>query len=83
MRSCVEAECPLDCGPGTWRPWGPCSVTCGPGVRARTRNSAGERCSEVTEEEECEMPECEEEGTTTTGYGGESTVHLLLLPTSH
>ncbi|CAH1798227.1 unnamed protein product, partial [Owenia fusiformis] len=36
-RSCNDAECPVNGGPGTWSAWGACSTTCGDGEQTRTR----------------------------------------------
>ncbi|XP_069119936.1 uncharacterized protein [Argopecten irradians] len=36
-RACTNVECPINGGWSTWSDFGPCSVTCGPGHRTKTR----------------------------------------------
>ncbi|XP_067022317.1 A disintegrin and metalloproteinase with thrombospondin motifs adt-1-like isoform X6 [Acropora muricata] len=42
-QSCNRAPCPVDGNWAEWRPWRPCSVTCGGGSQDRTRACANPR----------------------------------------
>ncbi|XP_029187797.2 A disintegrin and metalloproteinase with thrombospondin motifs adt-1-like isoform X2 [Acropora millepora] len=42
-QSCNRAPCPVDGNWAEWRPWRPCSVTCGGGLQDRTRACANPR----------------------------------------
>ncbi|XP_078346313.1 uncharacterized protein LOC144631689 isoform X2 [Oculina patagonica] len=71
-RKCNENSCPIDGGYGNWNEWSTCSVSCGGGRRARSRQCdnptpqhGGKGCSELgpsTQTEECNTNDCPRDG---------------------
>jgi len=64
-RPCNAHLCPIDCVVSNWASWGECSVECGPGIKARTRQittaakHGGKRCPDLVDETDCRGPkEC-------------------------
>eukprot|EP00923_Selenidium_pygospionis_P043681 GHVN01075401.1.p1 GENE.GHVN01075401.1~~GHVN01075401.1.p1 ORF type:complete len:405 (+),score=35.87 GHVN01075401.1:180-1217(+) len=65
--TCTSPErpnCPVDCEVGNWAAWGPCSTTCGPGLKTRTRviteqpQHGGDACPPLDDNADCQVLEC-------------------------
>ena len=54
----------VDCKVGKWKAWGECSLTCGGGIKTKTReviqqpNQRGEKCPTLEERDVCNTEEC-------------------------
>lgn len=66
-KGCSEFHCPIDCTYSDWTVWGSCSVSCGGGIKTRSRNSTapqhgGAVCNRPTEylggDTPCRRPTC-------------------------
>jgi len=65
-QTCNATPCPVDCVASAWEPWGPCSGSCGTGVRTRKRrfgwltkpSYGGKACPELTRTETCDAGLC-------------------------
>ncbi|KAJ8277520.1 hypothetical protein GJAV_G00076090, partial [Gymnothorax javanicus] len=57
--ACSDLQCPVY---GAWGPWGACSVSCGRGLRTRSRlcqdKEGGAPCTETIQHEPCLLHEC-------------------------
>lgn len=47
---------------GEWKFKGPCSVTCGSGIRNRTRKSYNPDCEDIFDEIQCNLSPCKNRG---------------------
>jgi hypothetical protein len=67
---CNADPCPIDCVTGEWSDYGPCSSTCGGGVKTRTRNIitqpqyGGQSCLPISESIPCNTYPCPTSGPT-------------------
>ena len=75
VTSCNTQQCVVDCIMDDWKPWGPCSTTCGKdGIRTRERailrvaSAGGAPCKPTSETGPCEgtLPDCPTECVYTT-----------------
>jgi len=58
-----DVACPIDCIVGDWKDWSVCSVSCGEGIRTRTRTNTdpgagGMACPKSTESMACREKAC-------------------------
>eukprot|EP00923_Selenidium_pygospionis_P043683 GHVN01075403.1.p1 GENE.GHVN01075403.1~~GHVN01075403.1.p1 ORF type:complete len:389 (+),score=38.39 GHVN01075403.1:137-1303(+) len=57
-------DCPVDCEVGNWTDWGPCSTTCGPGLKTRARvittqpQHGGAACPPLEDSADCQVLAC-------------------------
>lgn len=63
QEDCNSHNCPVDCIVSDWASWSPCTLSCGSGMRSRSRditrhNSHGGRCYHTDESEKCNEHEC-------------------------
>jgi len=62
-QDCKVQECPVACE-GSWKQWGECSKTCGPGTQSRSYNVVtrsaygGKACPAAPEEQACNLQPC-------------------------
>ncbi|KAL9955531.1 hypothetical protein ACROYT_G036867 [Oculina patagonica] len=95
-RSCLMSNCtPVDGGYTSWSNWSACHVTCGTGVRNRSRNCtnpppafAGKNCSEIGEPwetTECVLATCPGETSSWSGsnHSSSTTLPSTTTPSSH
>ncbi|XP_031561120.1 A disintegrin and metalloproteinase with thrombospondin motifs adt-1-like isoform X2 [Actinia tenebrosa] len=69
-QECGASLCPVNGGWSTWKPWGPCSTTCGSGSQSRARTctnpspaNGGENCQgESSETQACQVKLCPVDG---------------------
>merc|ERR1719409_151078 len=62
--ACNTQPCPVDCVLGDWTDWGPCSTTCGSGLKEKTRlvttpdQYGGTACGNTEEDHTCNLMAC-------------------------
>merc|ERR1719331_1790139 len=62
--ACNTQPCPVDCVVGDWTDWGPCSTTCGSGLKEKTRlvttpdQYGGTACGNTEEDHTCNLMAC-------------------------